>query len=215
MFATLGLRLRLVLAGKDLYNGSVIHSLSGRLKHRGKGFIVVETGGVGFKVAVHDRFLSKLPAPGSEVSLYSHLHVREDALDLYGFASAEELNLFELLNSVAGVGPKSALAILELADYKSIAAAIKEGRPDVLTRTSGIGRKTGERIVLELRHKVEAELSQAALGKMEADADLAETLAGLGYRREEVRAALQKVPAEVTDVAARLKEALKVLSGKG
>jgi Holliday junction DNA helicase RuvA len=192
----------------------VIWSVSGKLKHKGDGFAVVEVGGIGFKIAVHRRLLSKLPALGNEVFLYSHLHVREDALDLYGFASPEELNLFELLNSVAGVGPKSALAILDLAEHKSIAAAIKEGRPDVLTRASGIGRKTAERIILELRHKVEAELSQAALSKMETDADLAETLAGLGYRRDEARLALEKVPAEVKDISARLKEALKILSGK-
>ncbi len=192
----------------------MIWSVAGRLKHKGNGFIVVEVGGIGLKVSVHGRLLSKLPAPGGEVSLYSHLHVREDALDLYGFSSPEELNLFELLNSVAGVGPKSALAILDLADHKSIAAAIKEGRPDVLTRASGIGRKTAERIVLELRHKVEVELSQAALSKMETDADLAETLTGLGYRRDDAREALQKVSAETKDITARLKEALKILSGK-
>lgn len=192
----------------------MIYSISGKLKHKGDGFVVVEVGGAGLKVSVNDRFLSRLPAAGGEVFLYSHLHVREDALELYGFASPEELNLFELLNSVAGVGPKSALAILNLAEYKNIAAAIKENRPDVLTRASGIGRKTAERIVLELRNRVAAELSQAALSKMETDADLAETLVGLGYRRDDARAALQKVPAEAKDISARLKEALKILSGR-
>lgn len=192
----------------------MIYSISGKLKHKGDGFVVVEVGGVGLKVSVHDRFLSQLPAAGGEIFLYSHLHVREDALEIYGFASPEELNLFELLNSVAGVGPKSALAILNLAEHKNIAAAIKEGRPDVLTRASGIGRKTAERIVLELRNRVAAELSQAALSKMETDADLAETLVGLGYRRDDARAALQKVTAEAKDISARLKEALKILSGR-
>jgi Holliday junction DNA helicase RuvA len=192
----------------------VIYHLSGKLVRKGDGFVVIAVGGVGFKIAVSNRLLSKLPAPGEEIFLYSHLYVREDALELYGFDSPEELNLFELLNSVAGVGPKSALAILELADYKSVAAAIKEGRPDVLTRASGIGRKTAERIVLELRHKVEAELSPAELNRVKQDADLMETLVGLGYRRDDVRAALAKVGSNVGDMAARLKEALKILSGR-
>lgn len=205
---------RYSLLAAHCYNNLVIYSISGKLKYKGDGFVVMEIGGVGFKILVHNRLLSRLPAVGEEVSLYSYLHVREDALTLYGFSSQEELNLFELLNSVAGVGPKSALAILGLAEYKNIAAAIKEGRPDILTRASGIGRKTGERIVLELRHRVEAELSQAALSKIETDADLAETLVGLGYRRDDARAALAKVGSDITDVTARLKEALRILSGR-
>lgn len=192
----------------------MIYTLNGKLKYRGDGWVVVEVGGMGLKVLVANRFLSRLPPTVEDVFLYTHFHLREDAVELYGFASAEELELFELLNSVAGVGPKSALAVLELADYRDIAAAIKEGRPDVLTRASGIGRKTAERIVLELRHKVEAELSQAILSKMETDADLVEVLAGLGYRRDDARTVLQKIPAEIKDASARLKEALKLLSGK-
>lgn len=192
----------------------MIYSISGKLKYKGSDFVVIEAGGVGLKVFVHNRLLSQLPNMGDEIYLFSYLYVRENALELYGFSSQEELNFFQLLNSVAGVGPKSALAILDLAEYKNIAAAIKEGRPDILTRASGIGRKIAERIVLELRHRVEAELSETALSNMETDANLIEALLGLGYRRNEAREALQKVPSEIKDISARLKEALKILSGK-
>ncbi|MEK7212744.1 MAG: Holliday junction branch migration protein RuvA [Patescibacteria group bacterium] len=196
------------------YNVLVIYSLSGELQSKSDKVAIIAVGGVGFKISAHARTLNQLPATGGKVQLFCHLHVREDALDLYGFLSPEELELFELLNSVAGVGPKSALSILEIADHKQVAAAIKEGRPDMLTRASGIGRKTGERIVLELRNKVVAEFSQAALGRMATDVDLAEALVGLGYPRDQAKEVLRRVDEKTTNLEQRLKEALKILGKK-
>lgn len=190
----------------------MLYTLEGKLSIKDERFAVVEAGGVGFRVRLHERAIRSLPRVGSTVRFFTYLHVREDALELYGFASADELRLFELLNSVAGVGPKSALAVLDVAELRGLEAAIKEGRPDLLTRASGIGKKTAERIILELKNKVVVRGAGAAVRKMETDADIEETLTGLGYGREEVREALANSRA-VGDLEIRLKDALKILGG--
>lgn len=181
---------------------------------KASGFAVVDAAGLGLKIFTNSNTLDKLPKAGAEVKFFCHLHVREDALDLYGFLTEEEMRFFELLISVSGVGPKSAIAILNVAELKELSAAVKENRPDLLTRASGIGRKTAERIVLELRGKVESAKAGLTVSKMESDVDLVETLAGLGYRREQVKAALAQVDEKIVDLEERLKAALKVL-GRG
>lgn len=192
----------------------MIHSVSGKLIEKRDNFAVVEVLGVGIKVITHKRALSSLPPVGNQVKLFTHLYVREDILDLYGFPYEDELNFFELLISVSGVGPKSALSILEISELKELAAAIQENRPDLLTRASGIGRKTAERIIIDLKNKVKAEMSSEAVRRMESDADIVETLANLGYRRDEAKVALQKVDKEVVGLELRLKAALKILGKK-
>lgn len=189
----------------------MIHSLSGTISGKGPNFLVVDVHGVGLKVYVSERNLG-LGAEGSSLALFTHLHVKEDALDLYGFPSESELSFFEQLISVSGVGPKSALSIMDVSDLKNIIAAIKEGRPDLLTQASGIGRKTAERIIVELRGKVSAIGAESIVRGMESDADILEALAGLGYRKDAARSALDKIPAETKGTEARLKEALKILS---
>jgi len=193
----------------------MIYSISGKLISKGANLAVVEVSGIGLKIFTNARTLNALPPAGANVQFFTHLHVREDALDLFGFLDPEELRFFELLISVSGVGPKSALSVLEVSELKNLSAAIKEGRPDLLTRASGIGGKTAERIILELKSKVSAAKSEATVGKMDTDADLVETLVGLGYRKEQAKAALGKVDEKVTNLEARLKAALKFLSGKG
>jgi Holliday junction DNA helicase RuvA len=190
----------------------MIHSVSGRLILKGDNFLVVEAGGIGFKIFASERTIRDAGAIGHETKLFTHFHIREDAMELYGFLLEESLTFFELLISVSGVGPKSALSILDVAALDELSAAIKEGRPDLLTKASGIGKKTAERIIIELRNKVQSAKSEAVVSKMETDSDLVEALSSLGYRREEARAALGKVPTEIVGVEARLKEALKILS---
>jgi Holliday junction DNA helicase RuvA len=189
----------------------MIYSASGILALKSDRFVVVETGGLGLKFFMRARSIASLPAAGSLVKLFSYLRVQEDGMDLYGFISEEERSYFEMLISVSGVGPKSALSILDVANLDELAAAIKEGRPDLLTRASGIGQKTAERIIVELKSKVQSAKSGAIVENMDTDADLIEALSSLGYRREEARTALGKVDAKTTGVEARLKEALKIL----
>ena len=192
----------------------MLYSVSGKLISKSGHFAVVDAAGLGLKVFTNGRTLGALSAIGSAIKFFCHLHMREDGLELYGFLTEAELNFFELLISISGVGPKSALSIMEVAELKSLAAAIKEGRPDLLTRASGIGRKTAERIILELKNKVQAEKSEAVVGRMETDADLVETLVGLGYRREQAKAALSKVDEKIANLEERLKAALKILGGR-
>jgi Holliday junction DNA helicase RuvA len=196
------------------YNKSMIYSVSGKLEVKAGHFVVIETGGLGLKLIVGERTMASLPAVGMTAKLYSYFHVRENGMELYGFLSEDELDYFEMLISVSGVGPKSALSILDVAKIDELSAAIKESRPDLLTRASGIGRKTAERIIIELRTKVESKKSGAMVEKMDTDADLAETLSSLGYRRDEARAALEKVGPKVRGIEDRLKAALALLSKK-
>ncbi len=196
----------------------MIYSVSGKLAFKGESFVVVEAGGVGLKLSASKATIAALPAVGGEnagsVALFSHLHVKEDALDLYGFSSEAERDFFEMLIGVSGVGPKSALAILDTGPLDELAAAIKENRPDLLTRAAGIGRKTAERVILELKTKVESTHSGSMVEKMETDSDLVEALTGLGYRRDEARAALGRVDADMKGAEERLKAALKILNAK-
>ena len=192
----------------------MIYSVSGKLALKSNNFVVIEAGGLGLKIMVGEATIKALPPAGADAKLFSYMHVRENGMELYGFLSEEELIYFAMLISVSGVGPKSAISILDVAKINELSAAIKEGRPDLLTRASGIGRKTAERIIVELRTKVQSAKSGLVVEKMETDSDLIEALSNLGYRREEARAALAKVDAKVVGVEARLKAALGILSKK-
>jgi Holliday junction DNA helicase RuvA len=193
----------------------MIYRVSGTLLTVADRFAVIEAGGIGFKILASARTLAGLGAPGSKVALFTHLQVREDGMDLFGFPSEEELVFFGLLISVSGVGPKSALSILDVASLEDLSSAIKEGRPDLLSHASGIGKKTAERIIIELKTKVQATKAGAVVQKMEADEDLVEALTGLGYRRDEARAALAKVGVDVQGINDRLRAALQILGNRG
>ncbi|MEK7611928.1 MAG: Holliday junction branch migration protein RuvA [Patescibacteria group bacterium] len=187
----------------------MLYGIQGTLRAKRENFIVVETGGISFRVAISAHTLANLPETGSEVKLFTHLHVREDALQLFGFQTELELKFFEQLNSVSGVGPKSALGVMSIANTEQLIAAINDGHTELITRASGIGKKTAERIVLELKGKMNWGKSQDLVTLMESDVELEETLVSLGYSRTDAKQALQGVPKEVQGFKARLREALK------
>ncbi len=170
---------------------------------------IVVVSGVGYKVALSKHTLAGL-IKGEPASFLTHLAVREDALDLYGFTSAEELRLFEQLRTVSGIGPKSALAILDIASIETLRSAIGQGKAEYLTKVSGIGRKTAEKIVLELRDKVGLS-SEDAKASLRGDEDALEAMRSLGYTAQEARDALRKVPNTIEKGTDRLREALKIL----
>ena len=193
----------------------MIHSLSGVIIDAGLDRVILKVGSIGFKVLLSKRTASHFsPLSNKEVTFFCFLRVREDGLDLFGFSSKAELRFFEFLNSVSGVGPKLAMAIMDIAGLDEIISAIKEGRPDLLSKTSGVGEKTAQRIVLELKNKIQISGSNETVKKMEDDRDIIETLINLGYRKEEVRAALEKIENKGLEMEGRLKAALKILSGK-
>jgi Holliday junction DNA helicase RuvA len=136
--------------------------------------------------------------------------VREDALDLYGFLDREELEFFEMLINVSGIGPKGALSILGITSIETLRKAISIGDTSYLTKISGIGRKTAEKIVIELRDKIGTELEGSSL---QVELDALEALKSLGYSAIEAREALKKVNSD-TDTNTKIREALKILGGK-
>lgn len=186
--------------------------LEGIVKAVRPTFIILAVGGVGYKVFVTKDSLLRL-SPGATASLWTHLAVRETAQDLYGFMTEEEMRFFDLLNTVSGIGPKSAMSILDIASVETLRSAISTGRAEYLTKVSGIGRKTAEKIVLELRDKVGAG-TDASGATLKGDEDALEALMSLGYSANESRDALRKVGEEFTTSNDRLREALKLLGGK-
>ena len=190
----------------------MIGHLEGTVRVVRAGYAIVSAGGVGYKVFVTRELLLTL-RQNHEAALWTHLAVRENALDLYGFGSEEELRLFELLLTVSGIGPKSALAILDIASTETLRSAISGGNATYLTKVSGIGRKTAEKIVLELKDKVGVSADGSA-ATLHGDEEALEALRALGYSQAEARDALRKVPQEIQGGSARLREALKIVGGK-
>lgn len=187
----------------------MFYTISGILAAKKEHFFVVEAGGVGYKLHASKAAATKLPSVGTQMKVFCYLAVKQDALDLYGFLSEKELELFERLISVSGVGPKSALNILGVAAVDPLVAAINEGKIDLLTRVSGVGKKTAERVILELKGKLTLPGSGEMITLMESDVELEETLVGLGYTRAEAKAAVAKIDPAVSGFKERLKEALK------
>jgi|SRR3989338_7580368 len=176
------------------------------------GSVIILVSGVGYRIACTRETLARLKE-GAHTSLWTHLAVKENALDLYGFKTEEELRFFELLLTVSGIGPKSALAILDIALVETLRSAISSGNASYLTKVSGIGKKTGEKIVLELRDKV-GKASDESARSLSGDEEALEAMRALGYSPSEARDALRKVPTSVEGGSARLREALRIVGNK-
>ncbi len=189
--------------------------LRGIVEEKGADWAVVCVGGVGLLTALPTTTADAL-AVGEQASLYTHLHVREDALTLFGFGAREDLVLFEQLISVSGVGPRVALGLLSTLDHRQLTLAIAGGRADVLRRVPGIGQKTAERLVLELRDKVtppaagseEGAAPPAASGR--TDAEVVAALMGLGYSQAEAAQAAERLP---QDAQAPLEDRVRMALG--
>ena len=185
----------------------MIYSLRGKLLHTEPGLAVVECSGVGFQCMTTMSTLRTLPKLGSEAMLYTHLNVREDAMDLFGFATKGELNCFKMLITISGVGPKVALAILSELAPEQVAMAVSTGDSKALTRASGVGPKLAQRIVLELTDKVKklygttkGEFVPAAAGAVSASSHIAEAvnaLKVLGYSATEAASVAAKFDSEL------------------
>lgn len=185
----------------------MISYLSGTVAEKESRSVIVDVGGIGYRVFVTDDILRQLKL-NTAVRLLTHHVVREDAQDLYGFLEAGDLKLFELLLSVPGIGPKTALNILNVATPETLRRSITSGETAYLTKISGIGKKTAEKIVLELREKLGTSEESSGL-KEEIDA--LEALKSLGYSHGEAREALKNVPKEFSGTSDRIKHALKLL----
>lgn len=174
----------------------MIAHLRGRLLSKHPNQAIVETAGVGYEITISVPTFSELPATGGEVALHIHTHVREDALALYGFLRQSEKQIFEKLLSVSGIGPKLAITILSGMPADEMAGAIRNNDVAKLTRIPGIGKKTAERMVLELRDKMPKEMfgEAAALPAISpAEEDVLSALVNLGYQRAAAERALATV----------------------
>ena len=188
----------------------MIAHLSGRVLTHGGHSLILAVGGVGYLVHTTNSILSSY-LPGSEVALFTHLVVREQALDLFGFETQDEVRFFELLIGVSGVGPRSALAIMDLADIETLQSVIANSDTSYLTKVSGIGKKSAEKIVVELRDKLEG-FATTGTQAHAGDTDVIDALTALGYSLPEAREALAYIPADLTTTNDRLTAALKSLS---
>ena len=173
--------------------------------------LIATASGVGYRVHIPAALIAQTNEDDS-LFLWTHLAIRENAHDLYGFLVEEELNFFELLITISGIGPKTALAILSVADPATIARAVNSGDSSHLTKVSGIGRKSAERIVVELRDKLGAIATGEETAAVKDESDAIDALRALGYSAKEARDALKAVPKEVAGAGERVKEALKLLS---
>ena len=201
----------------------MIYSLRGKILVKELGLAVIECGGVGYGCKTSYNTLKKLGEIGSEAMLYTHLNVREDAVDLFGFADMQELNCFRLLISVSGIGPKAGISILSDMTPEQFAFFIASGDGKAFTKTKGIGAKTAQRLVLELKDKISSDsltgkaddsyVPQNSGGDGSAVGEALEALMVLGYSQGEAAAALRKLdPALSTQEL--IKETLKLLNSR-
>jgi Holliday junction DNA helicase RuvA len=188
----------------------MIAYLQGKIIAKQQSSVIILANQVGYKIFVNQKFIDELLLD-AQAEMYIHQHVKEDALDLFGFVSSEELELFELLISVSGVGPKSALNFLSVAKVAEIKESIIMGDYAILTKVSGIGRKIAERVVLELRNKVGGLVGDATVDQITARNDELDALIGLGYSVQQARDALKNINPKILDSSERVKEALKII----
>jgi len=168
----------------------MIAGVEGVLKSRGEDWVIIDVGGVSFRVHTPFTTIGMLGIPGDKVRLHTHLHVREDNLSLYGFGSVEELRLFEMLINVSGVGPRTALSLLAVLSPEKVELAIARNDVDMLSSVPGIGKKTAARLVLEFKGKFE-EVGLIARVQHE---DVKAALIGLGYSAAEANSAIVLLP---------------------
>ena len=177
----------------------MIASLDGVLLAQDDSTVVVGVGGVGLRVRVPTTVLDQAGSLGSRITLHTHLHVRENELALYGFSTEAELDLFEQLLNVKGVGPRMAVGILSRISPETLRAAIAAGQVDVLTQVPGVGRRTAQQMIVDLKGKLDLAsvgVTGATAGFSFADAEVIEALTSLGYSAAEAQAAVRALPAD-------------------
>ena len=172
----------------------MIDVLTGQVVAVREGYLVLMIGGVGLRVQVPKTIFDVLDGPGHSLTLYTHLAVREDALTLYGFADSDERDLFEILITVSGIGPRLGLAILSTLSAEHLRNAVAREEPDILTRVPGIGKKLAQKLVFELKDKLKVEAFAGLAAISDLDTDVLAALTALGYSVVEAQAALQSIP---------------------
>lgn len=188
----------------------MIRQISGTIIYKDDSSVILDTGGVGYKVFVAADTSEALAArAGSPVTLWTHLAVRENAMDLYGFLSAKDLDFFELMIGISGIGPKKAMSIISAASFSTIRRAVGAGDSSFLQKIPGVGKKNAEKIIMELSDKLSREDEDGMVVKDELDAH--EALKALGYSFKEAKDALALVDKKLQGTSERVRAALKVI----
>ena len=187
-------------------NGNIIFSCD--------KYVVLDVGGIGYKVYISPDTANAVSSQGN-AELWTHLVVKEDLLDLYGFLTQQELDFFKLLIGISGIGPKGALGVMSVASVETLCSAISASDTSYLTKVSGIGKKNAEKIILELKDKVEtlSGAEKTSVGLHE-DIDVIEALKSLGYKERVARETLQKLSPDIKGTSQKITEALKLMGNK-
>lgn len=190
--------------------------IRGKYITRKDNFVVIEAGGIGYKIYTSALNSEKMPAVGTEITMYTHLYVREDVQDLYGFSSNEEITLFLQLMSVSGIGPKAALSIMSVMTCEQFALAVITNDTKAITKAQGVGPKVAQRIILELKDKLKTEnalpldIKATSVEQENHQSEAVTALVVLGYTANEAKRAVSGVDPELP-VEIIIKEALKIL----
>lgn len=194
----------------------MIGYISGKVQAVTSKYVIVDVNGVGYRVTIPEKSRSSVAKIGLDVKLYTHfaMNPRGGSIELYGFSSPEELNFFELLTSVSGIGPKSAQAILSSADLQSLQIGIVRGDDEYLRKVSGMGPKTAQRLVLELKSKImTADIGAEMGGDLGSESEAIDALVALGYSQYQARDVLKNID-KSGNTEDKIKEALKILGNK-
>lgn len=195
----------------------MISFVKGELAEISENSIVIDTNGLGIEVFVPASVMQELPGIGEEVKIYTHFRVSEDAMSLYGFNSRQDLSMFEQLIGVSGIGPKGALSILSAMSPDDLRMAILSGDDKLIAQAPGIGPKTAQRVIVDLKDKVSdldvigAEIKGKAVGINSETAEVIEALVNLGYARTEATRVVRSLAGENMNTETLLKEALRAL----
>ena len=191
----------------------MIASVEGRVVAQGSDHLVVLVGGVGLQVFVPRTVFDTIDGVGHRVSLITHLSVKENSLTLYGFIDEEEKRVFETLLSISGIGPRIALGILSTLSLGQLQQAVSREEADLLTRVPGVGKKSAQKIVFELKDKLRISGPPELAGLVDIDSDVLDALIGLGYSVVEAQAAIQSIPRDAgKDLETRVRLALGYFS---
>lgn len=192
--------------------------ISGKIADKANNYVVIDNGGIGYKIFMAPNVIEKLPDVGENQKIHTYYYVREDNISLYGFLSNEELRMFELLLSVSGIGAKSAIQILSSITPSSFALAVISNDVSQIVKIPGIGSKTAARIILELKDKLKTEQAvcknekvEKAICEDEKDSEAITALQVLGYTRKEIEKALEKIEIQDLSVEEIIRKALSIL----
>lgn len=187
----------------------MISYLQGNLILRGKDFLIIDVNGVGYKVFISEKTLSKLPENEQQLKLYTFLHSREETSELYGFLTYAELELFEVLNRISGIGPRTAMTLASFGSLENLKKVIESQDEKFLKGIKGIGRKKMQKITLEITGRIKERKQIKEF--TEEDDEALKGLISLGFSRQQAKETLSHVSSEVKDTSQRIKEALKLL----